>query len=322
MVKKRSLNLLRTINILISIFLILIILFLSYYIYLNLPRNPEKLNINNNPSFEPIITSEVKQFYPNMKFNHNKISYIIGKDCDSEKRLRMEKAFQELSSKVPILIFYESESGPEIKISCTKNDEVNIDKKHFVAGEGGAKEIIQTGNYNIITNGIILLYENTKIKSKDCDYPNIELHELLHVLGFDHSESKKSIMYPYIESCDQVLDQSVINQLKELYSKENLPDLYFDKINVTKRGIYLDFDLTAKNSGSIKAQKVILTIMDGDTIIEEKYLGDLDFGSGITLKTTNLKLKRLNPEQISFILDKNNEIRESNENNNIINIKL
>ncbi len=315
-------KLLKTINFIISIFLILTILFLSYYIYLNIPRNPEKLNINNDPSFEPIITSEVKQFYPNMKFNHNKISYIIGKDCNSEKRLKMEKAFQELSSNVPILVFYESESSPEIKISCTKNDEINIDEKHFTAGEGGAKEIIQTGNYNIITEGIILLYENTKAKSKNCDYPNVELHELLHVLGFDHSESKKSIMYLYIESCDQILDQSIINQLKVLYSKENLPDLYFDKINVTKKGIYLDFDLTAKNSGSVKAQKVILTIMDGDIIIEKKDLGNLNFGSGVTLKITNLKLKRLNPDEISFILDKDNEIRESNENNNFINIKL
>lgn len=320
--KKEKINLLKTINFIISIFLILVILFLSYYIYLNVPRSPEKLNINNNPSFEPVITSEVKQFYPNMKFNHNKISYIIGKDCNSEKRLKMEKAFQELSSKVPILIFYESESGPEIKISCTKNEEINIDEKHFVAGEGGAKEIIQTGNYNIITEGIILLYENIKVKSKNCDYPNVELHELLHVLGFDHSKSKKSIMYQYIESCDQILDQSIINQLKGLYSKENLPDLYFDKINVTKKGLYLDFDLTVKNSGSVKAQKVILTIMDGDIIIEKKDLGNFDFGSGVTLKTTNLKLKRLNPDEISFILDKDNEIRESNENNNFINIKL
>ena len=81
----------------------------------------------------------------------------------------------------------------------------------------------------------------TKVKSKDCSYPNVELHELLHVLGFDHSENKKSIMYQLIESCDQILDQSIINQLKLLYAEENLPDLYFDKINVIKKGRYLPF---------------------------------------------------------------------------------
>jgi hypothetical protein len=169
---------------------------------------------------------------------------------------------------------------------------------------------------------MILLYENPKVKSKDCTYPNVELHELLHVLGFDHSENKKSIMYPLIESCDQILDQSIINQLKLLYAEENLPDLYFDKINVIKRGRYLDFNLTVKNSGSINSGEVFLTILDEDSIIEQRNLGTFDLGAGITLATTNLKLKNLNPTQIDFILDKENKIREIDENNNIANIKL
>jgi len=312
----------RVANILIFLIFITLILYFSHYIYLNFPRAPEKLKVENSPSFEPTINSEIKQFYPNMKFNHNKISYIIGRDCNSEKKLRMEMAFQEVSKNVPVLIFYESVVNPEIEISCTEREETDIEEKHFVAGEGGAKEIIQTGNYNVITRGVILLYENAKIRLKKCDYPNVELHELLHVLGFDHSEDKRSILYPYIESCTQVLDKSIIKELNDLYSKENLPDLYFDKIDVVKRGIYLDFDLTAKNSGSIKAQDVKLTIIDGDIIIEEKDLGDFDFGSGITLKVENLKLKRLDPDSIKFILDKENKIKELNETNNIIDIKL
>ncbi|MEK6914213.1 MAG: matrixin family metalloprotease [Nanoarchaeota archaeon] len=320
--EENSSTILKIINILIIIFLISLILILSYYIYINFPREPELLKIINNPSFEPVINSEVKQFYPNMKFNHNKISYFIDISCDEERKSKMGKAFVELSKKVSEITFYSNELNPDIEITCSKNNEVNIDKKHFVAGEGGAKEIIQTGNYNVITKGIILLYENTKIRSKNCDYPNIELHELLHVLGFDHSESKKSIMYTYIESCDQVLDNSIINQLKELYSKENLPDLYFENIEVTKKGIYLDFILTTKNSGSIKADNIILTIMDDDIIIHEKNLGDFDFGAGITLKTKDLKLERLNPDKINFILDKENKINELNEENNIIEIKL
>ena len=234
-------KLLKTINFIISIFLILTILFLSYYIYLNIPRNPEKLNINNDPSFETIITSEVKQFYPNMKFNHNKISYIIGKDCNSEKRLKMEKAFQELSSNVPILVFYESESSPEIKISCTKNDEINIDEKHFTAGEGGAKEIIQTERFNVINKGLIYLHELNDKKLNDCLNPNIELHELMHVFGFGHALNENSLMFSLIKSCDQKLDDDIISELIRLYSEPNQPDLYFSNISVIKKGIYLDF---------------------------------------------------------------------------------
>ena len=299
-----------------------LISFLSYYIYLNLPRDPQQLKVSTNPAIQEPITSNVTQFYPNMKFNHNKITYSIDEDCDLNKITRIEKSFDELSLKVPILSFFPSRIDPDIEISCTENNKINIDKKHFIAGEGGAKEIIQTGRYNIITEGMILLYENTKVKSKDCPYPNVELHELLHVLGFDHSEDKKSIMYQLIESCDQILDQSIINQLKLLYAEENLPDLYFDKINVIKKGRYLDFNLTVKNSGSINSEEVFLTILDDTSIIQQRNLGTFDIGAGITLVTTNLKLKNLNPNQINFILDKENKIREIDENNNIANIKL
>ncbi len=129
-------------------------------------------------------------------------------------------------------------------------------------------------------------------------------------------------MYQFIESCDQILDQSIINQLKLLYAEENLPDLYFDKINVIKRGRYLDFNLTVKNSGSINSGEVFLTILDEDSIIEQRNLGTFDLGAGITLATTNLKLKNLNPTHIDFILDRDDKIREIDENNNIANIKL
>ena len=312
----------KLIYIIVIIATIVVILILVYYIYLNLPRNPQQLEINNNPNFQTPITSTVNQFYPNMKFNHNKLTYFIDQNCNLNRKSRMEQAFVELSTKVPIISFFMSEVNPDIEISCTLNNRVDKDEKHFVAGEGGAKEIIQTGNYNIITDGIILLYENSKVKSKDCIYPNVEIHELLHVLGFDHSEDKKSIMYPVIESCDQVLDTSITGQLKTLYAQENLADVYFDQIEVTKKGRYIDFNLTIKNSGSIKSEKISLTILDGTNIIEQRNLGDLDFGAGITLTTTNLRLKRLNPDQINFILDKENSIKELDEDNNVANIKL
>src|SRR3989344_9510590 len=112
-----SFTILKIINILITIFLISLILILSYYIYINFPRNPEKLEIINNPSFEPIINSEVKQFYPNMKFNHNQISYFIDVNCNSERKLKMEKALNELEEKVPIITFYTREIQPDIEIS-------------------------------------------------------------------------------------------------------------------------------------------------------------------------------------------------------------
>ncbi len=299
-----------------------LIVFLGYYIYLNAPRDAQQLEVITNPNFEEPIISNVNQFYPNMKFNHNNIGYFIDGSCDENKKERMIQAFKELNKEVPLLTFVPLTRSPDIEISCDENKGKKIDEKHFVAGEGGAKEIIQTDRYNIITEGVILLYDNSKLRVKTCDYPNVELHELLHVFGFDHSEDKGNIMYPFIESCNQILDQSIIDQLNQLYSEENLPDLYFDKLEVVKKGRYIDFNLTIKNSGSIKSEEVSLTILDGENIIHERDMGEIEFGAGVTLSTTNLKLKRLNPDQIRFIIDKEDSVREIDETNNVGNIKL
>lgn len=311
--------------IIVFIILIGLIIGMSYYLYLNIPRNPEKLDVivekTEFENLEPVI-SEVIQFYSNMKFNHNQISYKIEEGCESKKEEKMINAFSELSNKVEELSFFPTSTNPDIEISCTQDAKPGINEKHFVAGEGGAKEIIQTGRFNVITEGIILLYENNKIKTIDCDYPNVELHELLHVFGFDHVNDKKSLMYPFIESCNQRLDLSLIEKLKQLYSQEDLPDLYFENVSVTKKGRYIDFELTIKNSGSVDSDNVILTILDDDTIIEKRDLEEFKFGSGLSLQTKNLKLAHLNPDQIKFIIDKENEIKEIDENNNIAVVNL
>lgn len=313
---------------LISIILLLLILIaVGYYLYLNLPRAPEKLEVNIEKIEYPVpVVSEAKQFYQNMKFNHNKISYNINENCEEKKKEKILSAFSELGENVNILIFYYSLDEPDIEINCAQKNqegiEEEINEKHFVAGEGGAKEIIQTERFNIITNGVILLYDNSKLKTIECEYPNVELHELMHVFGFDHVDNKQSLMFPFIDSCDQKLDPSLIKKLIQLYSQENFPDLYFENVSAIKKGRYLDFNVVIKNSGSVNSDNITLIILDDEKVIEERDLGKFKFGSGIFLETKNLKLNHLNPEKISFIIDSKNKVKELDENNNIVEIRL
>ena len=207
------------------LFLFAILGFLVYLLYQYIPGEPEELSaIFETPKLETgNLSYKVKQFYPTMKFNHNSISYEIDPSCGAEKRKRMKEAFGELSSKVGNIGFYEG--GDDIKVSCSEESE-KLEKKanreFFIAGEGGARQIIPTGRYNVIMEGIILLYGDEKeIK---CEWPNVELHELLHVFGFEHSQDEDSLMYPYLHSCSQKLDESIIQDLGELYSQENLAD--------------------------------------------------------------------------------------------------
>ncbi len=305
------------------IFLIIVLLYLIYLVYMNIPGEPElgevvigsnpQINLNETPLYA------VKQFYPNIKFNHNQISYRIEKACNDEKRERMTDAFKIVSDEVSSISFTEVSKNPDIEVSCSQ-ESLDIDEDYFIAGEGGAKEIIQTGKYNVITEGIILLYDAEKSKTAKCEYPNVELHELMHVFGFDHSADKNSIMHPYLERCEQVLDKNIISKLRETYSTENLPDLYFDKVEAVKKGRYLDFNLTIKNSGLVNAEKVSFSILDQGKLVQDREIGEglenIAYGGGILIAITGLKLLNRDSEEVHFILDRENKIKEMDEQNN------
>jgi len=290
-----------------------------YLAYVNIPGKPEMLNINLEKSVEPTLPTN--QFYQNMKFNHNDISYSIGLNCADEKKQRVLEAFEEISMKVSEISFFPVSLNPDIRVSCSFEDKEALDEDYFIAGEGGAKEIIQTGDYNVITHGVILLYEESK-NAKKCDWPNVEIHELMHVFGFDHSEDENSLMFPFLESCSQKLDLSITNKLKQLYSEENLAELYFDDISAMRKGKYLDFNMTVKNSGTIDSSNISLTILDDGDLVETRDIGKIRYGGGISLRITNLKLLHRDPDEITFILNRDNSVKEKNNENNIVKVKV
>ena len=308
----------------ILILLVAIFIFLIFLLFKYLPGAPKELNVTLSKPFNTTINLSyaVKQFYPNMKFNSNSIYYKIATDCNSEKKQRMLEAFNEFETEVGIIKFYETQEDADIKIVCSEASRSveDIDEDFFIAGEGGAKEVVQTGRYNVITEGVILLYNSSR--GVKCDWPNIELHELLHVFGFDHSLDSNSIMYPILQSCNQRLDESIVGDLKKLYSQENLADLYFLEVEGVKKGIYLDFNVTVKNSGTINAGNIILRVIEGDAKIEDFDLGEIAFGGGVTYSVTNLRLKKRSVQEIKIVLDGDNLIGEIDENNNMATISF
>jgi len=303
-------------------FLLAILIFLIFLLYKYIPGEPKEL-IAFPKQIELKTTNlsyEFKQFYPNMKFNHNSISYKINPDCDEEKKERMGNAFEELADKVEVISFHAVEESPDVEVSCSKETSQVLKGDFFVAGEGGAKAVVPTGRYNVISNGAILLYDDTK--GVKCGWPNIELHELLHVFGFEHSQDKNSLMNVYLDSCLQKLDEAIITDLKELYSAENLADLYFENASAIKKGIYLDFNVTIKNSGTLDAKNVILSVFENGEKTEDFDLDDLSFGGGVTFSVVNSKLKNRNSDNIDIIIDADNLIREIDENNNIAKLEF
>lgn len=314
--------------IILGAFLLLLGLFLLFLkimsLVINIQNEPESLNatIQTLPQLRN-SSSSVKQFYPNMKFNHNNISYKIGEDCLNEKKSRVVSAFDQISSEVGVISFHSTAEAPDIQVLCSKDERYEPLEKtdFFIAGEGGAREIVQTMRYNVINNGIIFLYDNAH-NSPECNWPNIEIHELMHVLGFNHSADSKSLMYPYLESCSQKLDSSIITELKRLYSENNLPDLYFENLSAVKKGRYLDFNLTIRNSGDVDAENVSFSILDDGELVETKEVNNLRFGAGIVMEINNFKLLNIDSDKIDIIIDYKNTIKEIDKSNNIATIRF
>lgn len=201
----------------IFIFLLIASLSLSYFI---VPLREINLGSKHSISLpNQIITGN--QFYPNMRFPDNNISYKINKECSLTKQNQMQRAFEIIEEKT-ILEFYPIPSNEEITITCQETErktEKYLKANFFIAGEGGPTEIIRLQNFSLINKGEILLIRNSK-----CPNPNIAIHELLHVLGFDHSNNPKDIMYNITE-CDQEISLETLNIINKIYSIPSRPDL-------------------------------------------------------------------------------------------------
>ncbi|MEM0465320.1 MAG: matrixin family metalloprotease [Candidatus Pacearchaeota archaeon] len=307
--------------------LFLLFLKIGNYIYQNIPggiENPNSSIFINSSSFKNHSLNGIKQFYPNMKFNHNDISYKFIKGCSDNEKVRVIQAFDNLSNSVGVISFYQTlRDDPDIEVYCLDNSfpVPSENSDFFIAGEGGAKEVIQTGRYNVISSGAIYIYSNLH-NSPRCNWPNVELHEIIHVLGFNHSKNPNSLMYPVLQSCDQKLDSVIISELKRLYSEPNLPDLYFESVHAIKKGRYLDFNLTIKNSGVADSFNVSFTILDEGKIIETKNIRDLKYGAGVVMEVSNFKLTSRDSRNIDIVIDYFNKTKEIDKTNNIAKIRF
>lgn len=291
--------------------------YLSYFVYLNYPRAAQTFNTGSyNPGLNAPVnaSNEVTQFYPNMRFNHNKITYFI-LDCDTTKTARLSRAFNIIETDTGIISFYKTDNEEEadIHVGCSANA-FEKEKNTFIAGEGGPTSFIDLKPYPIIIKGKVMLY-----KEESCDYPITELHELFHVFGFDHINRSKTIMYPYVD-CEQRIDPEMINLLKTLYSVEPKAELYFTNLSAVKKGIYLDYDLQVNNDGLIMAKNVKLEIYSGNQLIESSPLKDLDYGTGQHTWVKNMKLPSLNVNKLTFKIT--TDTSEFNTQNNIIEVAI
>jgi len=265
-------------------------------------------DLDPNSNFSLSNNSVKVQFYDNMRFPSHMISYKINPACSLEKIHSMERAFEKISS-LTNLIFYPVDSEEEITVKCQEKNIVQDGM--FIAGEGGPTNITETDNYEVITHGNILL-----IRKSECANPNVEIHELLHVLGFDHSENKNNIMYP-ISRCDQIIGDDTIQKINELYEEPAYPDLKFKKISAEVKGRILNVNVSVRNDGLAPSSNATIKLISENQTLKDIYLKPLDIGHGIKIKLTNLWITKIKVEELSVVIDYNFD-ELSKDNNKVL----
>jgi len=289
----------------------------SYFLWLNLPVGGETFesfsaNLSEIPeSYVANVSGEITQFYHNMRYRDRVINYSISSACDEKKSNSINRAFEILSEKT-ILSFVLS-GNFEISILCSDIAPKAEEKGHFIAGEGGPSEIINTTQFAVILNGKVSLYRENK-----CDEPKVAIHEILHALGFDHYNNKSSILYP-VTSCEQQIDEEVIKIIDSLYSVDSLPDLVIDYVSATSEGRYLNFNINISNIGLDDSIGAELSVLSDDKEVESFELGILEIGEKKILSVENLKLPSRNVGKILFLV-KSDDVSELNMNNNRVEV--
>ena len=290
------------------LFILLIIVILAVYWFVPLSQVEFKLNAPKNPNFS--LNGEDMQFYKNMRFASSNISYNIA-DCSLQKKNDMENAFQFIENKT-ILKFYPVVENQEITITCSNRNKIEGDL--FIAGEGGPINISQTELFNIIWNGKILL-----IRESRCPQPNIGIHELLHVLGFNHSTNKGNIMYP-ISNCDQVVSEDMINFINKIYAIPSLSDLAFSNASVILSGKFLDVEMTVWNNGLADSGEGKIKIYAGESLIKTVDLDKIETGYGRQISLGNIFIPKFSVNKVSLVIEGN--FSELDKENNRIELEV
>ena len=142
-------------------------------------------------------------YYPN-----NPIAYTIT-DCTMDQTRKIEQGLRliEDSTNNVLTFNYEGE-GIGIDYTCYPYTSPDFEEAVGTGGPGSS----YVGEYEVLDNGEVSFFQLSPLAPgyyyEDCAYPDVEIHETLHALGFDHmptgimeAESSCDRLEPQIGEC-------------------------------------------------------------------------------------------------------------------------
>lgn len=289
---------------------VLFIFSLIFFYFLPMKTISFGTNPEGNANFTASESNAGMQFYPNMRFPETTISYKIS-GCPLQKQNDMETAFKIMEDST-LLQFYPSDNGGEISITCEERE--RHAGKLFIAGEGGPTNITAIGDYAVILNGEILLIRESK-----CPKPTVALHELLHVLGFEHSANPQNIMYN-ISNCEQTIGDDIIELINKLYSVPSYTDLQFKNVSAKISGRFLDVGFSVINAGFKESGAFSIGIYADGSIVKEVSMDPIGIGYGRIISMKNIWVSQIGVSELELAID--SEFSEISKTNNKIKLEI
>lgn len=255
---------------------------------------------------------EGMQFYKNMRYPDSRISYKIDDSCNLQKKADMEGAFGKIEN-LTIVDFYPVIGNEEISVVC--EDKIKVEENFFIAGEGGPTNITKAENFNVISHGGILLLRNS-----ECENPNVAIHELLHAMGFAHSQNKNNIMYE-ISRCGQIIGDDTINLINNLYSVESEADLSFENVSAKMHGRYLDVNASIRNNGLKDIGKSTMTIYADGEKLKTVDVNEMKIGYGVSISMRNIFVSDISVKEVKVSINSSYKELDKKNNEAILQIK-
>ncbi len=192
----------------------------------NSPQNGESFHntIPNYVEIKPLVNVDSFSNVTYPHWDHMPLTYWIDPTCDPRLINLMKLAFEKIKNETGGLVHYvPANETPDIQIYCAPANYSSSSFSQVVEDTGC---LMESNHSDIISHAEITIYGQGFVC--DTGYPSVEVHELLHTLGFVHSPHENSIMYPFTaDSSAQCkithIDSQYISCLRNTYSNGKIP---------------------------------------------------------------------------------------------------